>query len=266
MKRFMNCALVLALLLALAAPARADLIWEPDNDFYRRHGCTHVDRSYYANGPDGFVTLYDAPGGSIVEGQYRNGFSLHVYFKYRDWGCITVFEDEGQVDGWAPLAELALIYDHISFEEEYADRIRDYGGEFADYAGDASVINFYPYPGAPAERLTSSMETDMMDVLANLTGTEENQSYISRVFTDENGLTWGYVNYMYGRLNAWFCLDDPDGTDFPVRDTASPEIIAPRTPTLPARACAPWLLVAAVVAVTGGLLVFFYGKRRKSTR
>ena len=86
------------------------------------------------------------------------------------------------------------------------------------------------------------------------------------MFTDENGLTWGYVNYMYGRLNSWFCLDEPDGADFPVREVSAAELIPAQEPTLPAAAYVPYILVAAVVAVTGGLLVFFYGKRRKSTR
>lgn len=103
-------------------------------------------------------------------------------------------------------------------------------------------------------------------VLDNLTGTAENDSYISQIFVDENGLTWGYVSYMYGRLNAWFCLDEPDGTDFPVREVSTAELIPARTPVLPVRGYTPYILVAAVMAVTGGLLFFFYGKRRKTTK
>lgn len=265
MKKLLSFALALAALLALALPARADILWEPDNDFYQKHGCLYVGRNYYANGPEGFVTLYDAPGGSFVEGQYRNGVSLCVYYQYEDWGCITVFEEDGQVSGWTPLAHLELIYDHISFEEEYAGRIRDYGGEFADYSGDAETVCFYPYPGAPAERISARMELGANNVLDNLTGTSENASYISRVFTDENGLTWGYVNYMYGHLESWFCLDEPDGESFPVRQIAQAELIAPQTPVLPAVSYAPYILVGAVVLITGALLSFFYGKRRKTT-
>ena len=71
MKRLWTCLLTLVTLLALTPAARADVLWEPDNNFYWKHSdeCTYVGRSYYANGPEGFVTLYDAPGGSIVEGQ-----------------------------------------------------------------------------------------------------------------------------------------------------------------------------------------------------
>lgn len=264
MKRLFVFLLALLTLPALAVPAYADVIWEPNNSFYQKHWneCTYVDRSYYANGPEGFVTLWDAPGGSMVQGQYRNGSSLHVYHQYGDWGCITVFGDEGQVDGWAPMSELELIYDYISFEEEYADKITAYSGEFADYAGDAATVNFYEYPGAP--RIRQSWDTvGEWHVLENLTGGADGHSYISSIFVDEDGRTWGYVSYMYGHLNSWFCLDEPDGTDFPVRDVSAPSLIPAQTPVLPASAYVPYILVGLVVAATAGLLVFFYGKKRK---
>ena len=263
MKRLFVFLLALLTLLALAAPAYADIMWEPDNSFYRKHQdeCTYVDRNYYANGPEGFVTLYSAPGGGIVQGQYRNGFSLHVYHRYQDWGCVTVFGNEGQVSGWAPMSELELIYDYIAFEEEYADRITAYNGEFADYEGDAAAVNFYAYPGAPQIRQTWDTAGEW-HVLENLTGSTDGHSYISSIFVDEDGRTWGYVNYMYGHLNSWFCLDEPDGTDFPVRDVSAPSLIPAQTPVLPVSAYVPYILVGLVVAVTAGMLVFFYGKRK----
>lgn len=267
MKRFFSCLLTLVMLLALPAPAYADIVWEPDNRFYEKHRdqCTYIDRQYYANGGEGFVTLWDAPGGAMVQDQYQNGFTLWVYYQYQDWACVTVFGDEGEISGWVPMAELSLVYDHISFEEEYGDQIRPYNGEFADYAGDAEAVNFYKYPGAPEIAQTWETGGDW-HVLDNLTGTAENDSYISQVFTDEDGRTWGYVGYMYGRLNAWFCLDEPDGTDFPVREVSAQELTPPQTPVLPAGGYVPYILVAAVTAATGGLLFFFYGKRRKTTK
>ena len=138
------------------------------------------------------------------------------------------------------LAELSLIYDHISFEEEYADQIKDYNGEFADYAGDAAVVNFYEYPGAP--EVKHGFETGDVDVLDCLTGASDNPSYISKIFVDENGRTWGYVTYMYGCRNSWFCLDAPDGAGLPVRAVAEPEIVPARTPTLPAKGYTAYIL------------------------
>lgn len=269
MKRFLQCALTLVMLLTLPAPAYADVMWEPIGDrFYESHRdqCEYNTRSYYANGPDGFVTLWDAPNGSMVKAQYENGESLWVGYTYQGkWALVSRWEDGKEFSGWVPLADLSLIYDSISFQEEYGDRIRPYNGEFADYAGDAAEVNFYSYPGA--ERIEQTWETaGDWHVLDNLTGTAENDSYISQVFTDEDGRTWGYVSYMYGHLDAWFCLDEPDGEDFPVREVSAQELTPPQTPVLPARGYAPYILVAAVVAATGGLLFFFYGKRRKTAK
>lgn len=271
MKRFLACLLILALLPALAAPARADVLWTPNNSFYEQHydDCEYVGRSYYANGPEGFVTLWNAPDGSLVEGQYQNGAKLLVYWRYEDWGCITVWGDGGEVTGWVPMADLYLVYDYISFEEEYGHQFRDYNGEFADYDGDAETISFFSYPGAPEIQYTYTL-ADWGEVLSNLTGTADQNSYIRSVYVDENGLTWGFVGYMYGRLNAWFCLDDPAAAGImtsciPEADEliAAGELTAPQTPVLPTVAYVPYLLVGAVVAVTAILLAVFFRKRTK---
>ena len=129
-------ALFMAVLMALSltATALADVVWEPRNSFYETHHsqCTYLGRSYYANGPDGFVTLWDAPGGSTVAAQYENGTALSVYWTYKNWGCITVWEGKNreEVSGWVPMEQLYLIYDHISFEEEYGAYFKPYDGQF----------------------------------------------------------------------------------------------------------------------------------------
>ena len=268
MKRLFSILLALLAAFALAAPAFADIMWEPDNNsFYDRHRnqCEYENRSYYANGKDGFVTLWDAPSGSMVRAQFENGEKLRVYFIYKDsWALIAYWTDGEETSGWVPMSDLALVYDYISFEEEYADRITAYNGEFADYAGDAETVNFYEYPGA--EGINHSWDTSgEWHVLDNLTGKADGHSYISSIFVDESGRTWGYVNYMYGHLNSWFCLDEPDGTDFPLREVDAPDLTPAQSPTLPAAGYVPYVLVAAVVAATGGLLVVFYGKKRKKT-
>lgn len=271
MKRLLTCALTLIMLLALAAPAFADVMWEPDNNrFYDTHRdqCEYENRSYYANGKEGFVTLWDSPNGSMVRAQFENGDTLRVYFIYRDWALSAYWTDGKETSGWVPMADLELVYDYISFEEEYADRITPYNGEFVDYDGEPEVINFYRYPGAAGVAQSfdiAKMSQHMGNILENLTGTADSSSYISKIFVDEDGLTWGYVSYMYGHLNAWFCLDEPDGTDFPVRDVSAPSLTPAQEPSLPAAGYVPYILVAAVVIVTAGLLVFFYGKKRKKS-
>lgn len=262
MKRMLTCLLTLTALLALTAPAFADVLWTPENSFFEKHydECEPLVRGYYANGPDGFVTLWDAPGGSIVQGQYENGTALWVYWLYKDWGCIGIWEAGKETDGWVPMDQLSLIYDYLCFEEEYANFITDYTGEFADYDGDAKAVNFYEYPGAPEAK--QALSTDSFDgLLDNLTGRSGN-SYISKIFVDEDGRTWGYVGYVYGIRNAWFCLDDPDGTDFPVREVSTADLTPARTPVLPAKGYLPYVLVGAVVVVTAGVLLVLVKKKK----
>lgn len=274
MKRILTCILVLMTVLALSMPAYADIMWEPsDNSFYDDHRdeCKYEDRAYYANGQNGFVTMVSAPGGSMLKGQYENGEILWVGYTYgRDggdiWALVERWEDDKENSGWIRMSDLSLVYDYICFAEEYGDRITDYNGEFADYDGDAEAVNFYKYPGAPEIDQTFAFSNSWGgDILGNLTGTSENPSYIHSIFVDEDGRTWGFVSYMYGYRNAWFCLDEPDGENFPIREVSTANLTPAQEPVLPAASYVPYILVAAAVAATGALLVIFYGKRKKST-
>lgn len=279
-RRLFTCLLALALVLALAPAARADVAWEPDNSFYERHAgeCSYENRAYQANGAEGFVTAWNAPNGSGVEAQFENGERLWVYWRWKDWGCVSRWEDGKETSGWIPLADLALTYDYIAFEEEYGDRIQPYNNEFADYDGDDTVVNFYEYPGAPEFKESRPTDRDYGD-MELLTGKADGNSYIQSVFVDENGLTWGFVGYWFGSLNGWFCLDDPDlgetadrvtdsGVEVPVREVETEELTEAKTPVMPAKgvftAVLPWALVIAVVAVTAALLALFFRKKKRA--
>lgn len=266
MKRIGIGLLSLALLAVLAVPARADILWEPyDNAFFDRHrdAMTVVIRDFLANGEEGSVTLREAPRGGKVVARYENGTKLCVYNVYRDYGLIRVWEEteDGwqETYGWTPLSDLILIYDHLSFQEEYGGEIRDYRDEFSD-GGEVSLVNFYEYPGAP--EVKDSYRPQEYEIIRDaLTGTRTERSCISQVFTDEEGKTWGYVGYMYGRVEGWFCLDDPGGTDFPIRSVPEVTYTPPQTP-ISGVGSLPYLLVGGVVAVTAGLLYWFYGRKR----
>ena len=261
MRRLLTGCWALALLLSLAAPARADSLWEPNNSFYERHAdeCQYLGRSFYANGAEGYITLWDAPGGYLVKGQFSNGFILWVYYQFEDWVYAVVWGDEGEISGWAPIEDFALEYDHLSFAEEYADAIYPYCGQFADYDGDAEEIVFYEYPGAPVSKDVRKAAWGLDELMGR--GEDSN---IQSIFVDEDGRTWGYVGYLYGRINGWFCLDEPDGRDFPVRQVGTPELTAAQDPTVPVRGYVPYILsgvlVVAVVAAAAVLLA-----RRKKT-
>lgn len=282
-KRIFSGLLTLCVLLALAAPASADVLWEPDNRFYETHACTLLDRGFYANGPDGYVTLLDEPEGSAVQARFENGTALHVYWLYEEaWGCITAWSDNEEISGWVPMDQLSLIYDHVSFVEEYGEQFRDYDGEFAGYDGPAHGITFWEYPGAAQPNVVWKYEAD---ILEELTGPYA----FSEVFEDEQGHIWGFVGYLYGHRSFWICLDDPTGTDFPVRDIHQEELIPARSPDEPALpetlddasgiqsagpvartaaaasvSWAPYVLVAAVVLVTAALIFWFYLRKKKN--
>lgn len=258
-RRICSLALVLTALLALCAPARADVLWEPRNDFYMKHydQCDYIGRQYYANGDEGFITLWDAPESTRVVHQFQNGFTLWVYYQYEDWVCAVVWGDEGEISGWAPMEDFVLKYDYLSFAEEYADEIQPYDGQFEGYAGAAAEIVFYEYPGAPDPKDVWEAE----EVLDQLTGT----GYIDSTFTDEDGRTWGYVAYLFGTRNLWFCLDEPDGRDFPVRQVGTPELTAAQKPTLPARGYVPYILSGVlVIAVVAAAAVLLARRKKKN--
>ena len=266
MKRFLSACLTAVMLLALAVPVSADLLWEPrSNAFYSMHrdDCEYLGRNYRANSPDGFVTVWNAPNGSMVVDQFSNGFQMWAYWQYENWGLVSIRGDEEWIEGWVDLEQMDLIYDNASFAEEYAHRIAPYNGEFADFTDAGAVINFYSYPGSPdIVRSNFMFEYDTMEMLV---GTKDSPSYIQSVFVDEQGLTWGFVGYMRGRLNAWFCLDDPSivvGEGVPLRDVGAEDPIPAQPPTLPAKAYLPYALVGGVAALTAGMLAFFRKKKK----
>ena len=263
MRRLLTGCWALALLLSLAAPARADVLWEPNNRFYERHAdeCQYLGRSFYANGAEGYITLWDAPGGYLVKGQFSNGFILWVYYQFEDWVYAVVWGDEGEISGWAPIEDFALEYDHLSFAEEYADAIYPYCGQFADYDGDAEEIVFYEYPGAPVSKDVRKAAWGLDELIGR-----GGDSYIQSIFVDEDGRTWGYVGYLYGRINGWFCLDQPDGRDFLVRQVGTPELTEAREPTLPVRGYVPYILSGVLVLAAVALAAVLLARRRKRTQ
>ena len=79
-RRIVVLFLAAVMAMSVGVTARADVLWEPENRFYEKHSqeCEHLGRGFYANGPEGFVTLWDAPNGSQVQGQLTNGGELWV--------------------------------------------------------------------------------------------------------------------------------------------------------------------------------------------
>lgn len=264
-------AIFLALLLVpvLLLPAFADVMWEPyGNSFYERHAddCQYENRSYLTNGDEGYVTFYSAPGSKTEEFNLPNGTSVYIGFTYDHDGVLWAVGEYGEKnedgytwhDGWAPMPELAELYDSQCFEEDHAD-------EFEPASGNAAELNeimFYSYPGG-------ILQTSVpMDVSGS------DWAEYDFIYTDENGLRWSMFGYFCGLRNVWFCLDDPAsgtlGIDAPraaaeVRQTG--ETLTPAVASIPAARSTPlWVYPAVLIAAAALVTAIVVGIRARKKR
>ena len=131
------CAVLMAVCCIVSASA--DVIFEPNDSFYEAHreDCVRNERNYTAAGPNGDVTVYESPESDKVIATFANGETLYISYIYTDpdgiqWGYYENWETG--VAGWVPMEYLELIYDGISFEEEF-------GHLFAEEEGLTARIN-----------------------------------------------------------------------------------------------------------------------------
>ena len=267
MKRISALFLSLILSFSLAVPTLADVLWEPNNRFYEKHrsDCQLLQRSFYVNGEDGYVDLLAAPDSSTVALQLENGEQVYIYWQYENWGYVEIEED----GGWVELDELELIYDHISFAEEYADSIIPYDSALCQPlldSWDGSTMVMWPYPGAKDPISVWEEADSAMEMLK-----AEGATYFRQIFRDEEGLIWGFCGYLWGNRNFWVCLNAPAGradplvqegeAEIPVREIPAVELTPAQEPELPTSYVLPIALVSGVVLLTAGYLLV---KKKKS--
>lgn len=248
--------LLLALLTisALTVPASADVIWEPQDSFYEKHQekCDYVNRRYELAGYDGKVTVFTAPGGSN-KATLDNGTRGTIQFTWKGngilWGYLCWVNDSN-VEGWVPMDDLSLIYDSRQFMEDHAGEIT----EMSPVPVDFHEAVLYNYPNGTAET-TLEEAPDYMPFSETFT----------QVYTDKNGLRWGYIGYYMGMREYWVCLDDP------MNDALNTGIVpvSPSTAQIQGRATVtagpPVMLIAAglvaAVVVITALLILKQKKR-----
>lgn len=193
-------AILIALLMVFGfgfVSVSADIIMEPDDDFYRDHmaDCHYEDRAYLANGVKGLAHVYESPENSKIKFGLDNGLIATVLCIYEDsegiqWG----FVDTEKGGGWLMLDEVLLVYDCEAFMDEHYAEITNVDTVLSDeYAGEE--INYWEYPGAAEPDGTITCEN-------------EEPVYISHCYTDEKGHQWGYFGYYFGCKSKWVCMDD----------------------------------------------------------
>lgn len=201
MKKKRNCLLTLLLSLLLlftAAPAGADVIFEPLNDFYTSHSeeCLYYQRSYLL--PEK-TAYFSAPGGT-ASGSLDKDTSLWISWLYRDregrdWGYFEQYEPERS--GWLPMADLLLVYDSREFLLDHARELTDHTESLP--MGKPVVFWTYPMSGVISghiDHLDHSLETTVN-------------------YTDPEGRIWGLIGYYQGDTNVWVCLSDPANQEIP---------------------------------------------------
>ena len=265
MKKFTKiCCILLLAALLFPMTVRADVIYEPFDNFYEEHRgeCTYVGRSYTASGPNGTVTLYESPTNPGVEKVYPNETALYVSYTYQTgdgvlWGCCDKWDDD--VTGWAPMEYLELIYDGISFAEEYGDQFvqTQIVMETEEEAGE--TIYFWEYPGS----------RDYIDV----TITKDYAPEFQTSYTDADGNEWVRCSYYMGIKGYWVNLNNATA-DYETLFHDAPEETAPAETEAPATEkvaeivpagtnlkLTVTLAVAAVVIATAALLVALKKKK-----
>lgn len=253
-RRFAALAVALTAALVLMLPVSADVIWEPDNSFYETHReeCEYIGRSYEVRGCEDHAPLFTAPDG-MGRDTLENGSVVEVQFVWsgaQDWGYVANYEAEKE--GWVPMDDLSLIYDSQQFMEDHAGQIQTVEPVDVDF----DEVILYEYPNGP-QRFTLKEDERYQPF----------EELFTAIYTDENGLCWGYVGYYMGRMGAWACLDDPMNGELStaVVETqpsaaqlrGTPSVAEGGNPLL-----LPAVLVAAVAAVTVVLIRKLCPKRR----
>lgn len=242
----MVTSVILAMCLLLtSARTYADVIWEPEDDFYGHHSseCYFVERTFEANPPEGeSLKVYKAPDSTEVIATKERGERIGISHGYtdsagREWGLLYEY-------GWAPMDYLAEVYDGEAF-------YRQYSGEITQDSGEADIsqipedkdLYFYEYPGAK-EGSRINKEAD--------------NPYYSMFFKDPEGHEWGYVSYYY-IAEGWVCIDAPDATFdelYPNGQSFSGDLGEIKTPSVIVEPIpGPGINIALIVGIAVGVVV-----------
>ena len=261
MKRMTIIALCLILVLSLCPlTAFADVIYMPNDNFYNSHmnDCEYTNRGYTCYGPEGEVTVYKSPESSKVIHTLPNSEQICILYIYTDkeniqWGYWEDFRNN--LAGWIPMNYLVLIYDSISFREDFGSEFKKQEGQIGtNFAG--KEIRFWSYPGSD-------------DFIAVTLGEDYTPEYWE-TYTDSTGLVWAYIGYYMGIRDRWICLEDPTA-DFdtlypgeaPIIPTEEP-VVGPPLVTVPKKTLKDEIFIGAAVLVVVIATALILKKKKKS--
>ena len=263
--------LTVSLLLTLPFAARADLIIAPYNNvFFTRHRdeCTYLWQRRYANGENGFVSAKEEPGSEKETIAVENGERLNIMFTYNyegeEWGVATIHTSEQSavpISGWIPMEQLLLLYDELSFAEEYGHEFYRYIGSY-DSLKTAEELVFWSWPGSGIMQNPESIPGSI------ISAKNEEYSFFS-AYKDEEGREWIHASYVQGRESSgvWVCISDPENREIPAFNP--PPELAPWLSATPSKSAlsTPWLITILVAVLVAGtvVLVRIFWKPKKTS-
>ena len=207
---------VAAIMIISSGTMRADVLIEPDNDFWRRNTDKMQSEvhNYYANGQAGYVTFFFEPGSAREVFTMQNGEVAYVIYTYTDtsglvWGIVE--KNTGNANntdwrsGWVPMSDLDVIYDGIIFYNEFKNDLIQRAFNVQDYYTEGDLV-LWSWPGSG--EISWTVEGSLIssgELPVDLGG--------DSIYLDSDGREWGFVPYLYGTRNVWVCLSDLSSTD-----------------------------------------------------
>ena len=236
-----------------ALVAYADLVVEPENDFFKRYGneCVYLGRNFYAIGENGTAPMKKAPNSNENVAYIASAETIYVeyscYYEGEYWGLTSFYPDNGwqKLYGWVKLSEFYVLYDYVAFEEDYLNDFYTYKGDYAEIKKTRAAVA-WPWPGADSPLWT-------------IEDLDTTNFWVLHAYEDEQGREWGFVTYLYGSPNVWFCLSDPLNKDIPAfnpapkpmtweSETAHNDVRKSENPAL-------WIIIILVAALVVGTIV-----------
>ncbi|MBR3557086.1 MAG: hypothetical protein IKN89_14365 [Oscillospiraceae bacterium] len=220
MKRFLTLLFILVLCLSLGMSALADVIYEPEDTFFKKHRdeCHYENRVYIASGENGYASAKKNPTSNKAEWEIPNGTEVYISFVWDQDGGWGLKDSHG----WISMSQLTVKYDGISFAQEHGGEFRYLEEwEFLDLTG-RDCLHLWRYPGdaEPFNTLSGSGEDAWW-------GWPPEEMSVNTIYEDPEGRRWGYVNYYYGLRDFWVCLTAPDDASLGGGEPTQPVEAAP---------------------------------------
>jgi len=208
MKKIFIALIAVCLLLAPTFYAYADVLIEPENEFYSLHRSqiVYLGRNFTPSGAEGSVPIKSEPGARGELARLQNGEKVYLQYSCLYEGEFWGFSTEHS--GWLPIGQMLVLYDYVAFLEEYAEEFDLYLGNYEEIK-EAGAVIAWPWPGADAPLWT-------------ITDIDAENFRVIYAYTDSEGREWGFVRYSYSSSNYWVCLSDPINRDIPVLNPAVP--------------------------------------------